>query len=125
MTTHTGTHHFTSERAALAYYNTHEGGGYKLADIRAKIAEAAIVIGPPKFKADGSEARYAQQGRFYIIRADRPAEGTERRYTLKKFRQSRGGRVVDRGLTRVEAEAKCHGDKSAGPGWFYGWTVRE
>jgi hypothetical protein len=122
VTTTTGTHHFTGERAALAYYNRFSAGGFTLKDIRAKIAEGAIVIGPPACKHDGTEASYAKEGRYYVIHADNRDEGSSRRYKVKRFRRVGKSRVIRSGLTRVEAEAHCEDDSTAGPGWFDGFT---
>jgi hypothetical protein len=122
MTTTVATHHFTGQLAALAHYNRNEGGGYSVQDIRDKIAEGAIVIGPPVCKHDGTEAYYAKDGRYYIIRADDRDEGSSRRYKVKRFKLRGKARTLHSGLTRVEAEAHCEGDSTSGPGWFDGFT---
>jgi hypothetical protein len=121
MATIIGTHHFKNEAAAFRYYSAHEGE-YTLAAIRAKLKEGAIAIGPPACKHDGTDAYYLKEGRFYIVRADNRAEGEDRSYTIKKFRQDRKGRVIQRGLTLIEARAYVEDEARTGPGFFYGWT---
>ena len=58
-----GTSHFTSRRAALAYYRPY---GTDAAGVDAKLAEGAIHIGPPAIKPGGRLSVIPGEGRYQV-----------------------------------------------------------
>ena len=60
----TGTHHFRSEREAIAYYGRQEIGA---PDVREKIANREIEIGRPAAIPQNSEFQWDRDGRGWIV----------------------------------------------------------
>jgi len=124
MTTHTGTHHFRTQRDAQRYYAIYNE---TLAAVRKKIEEGVIAIGPPTGYDTTAKAVYVNNvGRYMFVEMSAAEVRANERYKVIRFHQKKKARTVHSNLTLAEAEAYCSGPASTGyengMRWFYGRT---